>query len=76
MEPALRQRLGLAAPRAEAGAPEQPLRLPAAERALVDGNPHPERSIGKNAPPLDPPGEDFVKSRSGLTGRSAARPPP
>ena len=48
VEPELRQRLGFAAPRPEAGTPEQALGLRALERSLVDGNPHYRSSIGKD----------------------------
>ena len=47
-EPELRERLGLAGPRPEAGTPEQALSVLAPERALIDGNPHPERCIGSD----------------------------
>ena len=48
VEPELRERVGFAAPRPEAGAPEQALGLRAPERSFVDGNPHYRSSIGKD----------------------------
>ena len=70
VEPELRERLGLALPRPEAGTPEQTLGLLASEGASIDGNPHPtELSAGRGFPSASSEGQLRAASPCRLCGR-------